>query len=243
MPDTLETTTAPAAEGDYYYLQASRTSAAVEDYVSDVAVRFEHPRYSFSGEEATEQEHPVWQLRFGRKGQAALNWGHLSIPEMFALDRPWNLDTRSLRRVCLSLPELRSVEEPETESTPLWRERLEVLRRWRGDSSQGEPSEIGDAALSTAEQICLHAERRIRQTGVQLTTVVAGALNGGVQVEWTRRENTRRSHVEIAIPPSKTDRLELLRTEETPDGRILNAHELADATLTEVLARFEELLR
>ena len=124
-----------------------------------------------------------------------------------------------------------------------WRERLAELRTWIGEVRHGEAQRLSEAALQIAERLCLYAEYRMTMSGGTMATVLAPLSDGGVHVEWTSRA-TVWSHLEIGVPayPTGDLRFSLLRTEESPEGRILWAKEVGDATESEVFAYFESLL-
>jgi len=122
-----------------------------------------------------------------------------------------------------------------------WQVRLAALRSWTRDPYHSTSTPISEFALHTAESIAAYAEKRIRSIRAVLTTIVAPGDGTGVHIEWTARSD-RVSHLELSISAVRRDRFELLRTEETLSGRVLSAREVADATLSEVIASFEHVL-
>lgn len=122
-----------------------------------------------------------------------------------------------------------------------WQDRLQQLRRWRGDPTEGEVDSLSEAAQDLAENLAIYAEHRCSARQVRLPTILAPLANGGVHVEWTLRGPSVR-HLEVGIPPIYDGRIELLQTRETLDGRILSGYEVAQASMSELFAQLERLI-
>lgn len=122
-----------------------------------------------------------------------------------------------------------------------WQDRLQQLRRWRGDPTESEVYSLSEAALDVAENLAIYAEHRCSARQVRLPTILAPLANGGVHVEWTVRGPSVR-HLEVGIPPVYDGRIELLQTKETLDGQILSAYEVAHVSMSELFVRLERLI-
>ena len=122
-----------------------------------------------------------------------------------------------------------------------WQDRLQQLRRWRGDPTESEVYSLSEAALDVAENLAIYAEHRCSARQGRLPTILAPLANGGVHVEWTLRGPSVR-HLEVGIPPVYDGRMELLQTKETLDGQILTAYEVAHASMSELFVRLERLI-
>lgn len=122
-----------------------------------------------------------------------------------------------------------------------WEDRLQQLRRWRGDPTESEVYSLSEAALDVAENLAIYAEHRCSARQVRLPTILAPLANGGVHVEWTVRGPSVR-HLEVGIPPVYDGRIELLQTKETLDGQILSAYEVAHVSMSELFVRLERLI-
>lgn len=122
-----------------------------------------------------------------------------------------------------------------------WEDRLQQLRRWRGDPTESEVHSLSEAALEVAENLAIYAEHRCSARQVRLPTILAPLANGGVHVEWTLRGPSVR-HLEVAIAPIHDGLIELLQTRETLDGQILSAYEATRASISELFARLEWLI-
>ncbi len=122
-----------------------------------------------------------------------------------------------------------------------WQDRLQQLRRWRGDPTEGEVDLLSEAALDVAENLAIYAEHRCSARQVRLPTILAPLANGGVHVQWTLRGPSVQ-HLEVGVPPIYDGRIELLQTRETLDRDILSAYEVGRASIPELFARLERLI-
>ena len=100
---------------------------------------------------------------------------------------------------------------------------------------------ISPRIIGTARRLAFYSEERARARGVRLVPVIAPVDDGSLHIEWNRRGSVTR-HLECTIVYSDDIFISLLKTLESPDGTVLRATEIRNATMHEVLAEIERLL-
>lgn len=119
-----------------------------------------------------------------------------------------------------------------------WAQRIDDILLNR----DGEVPAVPPRALEIARRLAFYSDERARMHGVHVTPVISPTDDGRVQIEWNRRGKAIR-HVECTISGGANTPISLLVTQETINGETLRVNEIVNATMHEVLAEVETLLK
>lgn len=125
-----------------------------------------------------------------------------------------------------------------------WRKRIEEIEEL---TARGR-FHVTASALVLARRLARYVDARSLSLEKPIPTVIVPLEDGGVQVQWTAREQPLWRHVEVQIPANvnvpmdEFSRLAVLRTTEEAGGRVATERTMEVTSPAELLAEIEWVL-